>query len=206
MEVKKIKTIVHEIWKKLISEINANPSFYPSEKTMVFRFAWLFQKEFPKELNFIFEKTVLKSNLEKKKKYLDLYFEINNQKIGIEFKFPKKSELSSNNQTQRRISTIKDIERLNELFLIKEIDLGVFLLASDIRAYTRFSEKRIKSHDYKIHNGHIFYKNDFLPPYETKRKALVCDVKFDWVDVDKIKEKKHFAYVKPIFIENETKN
>lgn len=197
-----IKEIVNKVWLKVINEINQNPSNYPSEKTMVFRFAWLLQKELPKELNFVFEKIVLKNNLEKRKKFLDLYFEIDNKKIGIEFKFPKKSELSSNNQTQRRIAVIKDIERLNEMVIHEEIDLGVFLFASDIRAYTNFSELRTKSKDYKIHNGHVFNKNEFLPPYETKREALVCDVKFDWVDVDKMKQKEFFAYVKPIFIEN----
>lgn len=197
-----IKDLINKVWLKVINEINQEPSNFPSEKTMVFRFAWLLQKELPNDLNFVFEKIVLKNNLEKRKKYVDLYFEINNHKIGIEFKFPKKSELSSNNQTQRRIATIKDIERLNEMVLNNEIDLGVFLLASDIRAYTNFSEQRTKSKDYKIHNGHVFKKNEFLPPSGVTKEALVCDVKFDWVDVDKMKQKEFFAYVKPIFIEN----
>lgn len=197
-----IKKLIHKVWLKVINEINQEPLHFPSEKTMVFRFTWLLQKELPNEINFVFEKTVLKNNLEKKKKYLDLYFEIDNQKIGIEFKFPKKSELSANNQTQRRIAVIKDIERLNEMVIHKEINLGVFLFASDIRAYTNFSERRTKSRDYKIHDGHVFKKNDFLPPYEIRKEALVCNINFDWVDLDKIKQKEFFAYIKPIFIEN----
>lgn len=84
------KKIIKNIWLKILNEINETPSSFPSEKTMVFRFAWLLQKDLPKDLNFVFEKSVLKNNLEKSKKFLDLYFEIDNKKIGIEFKFPKK--------------------------------------------------------------------------------------------------------------------
>ena len=57
-----------------------------------------------------------------------------------------------------------------------------------------------------MHDGHIFKKNDFLPPHGIKKEPLVCDIKFDWVDVYKIKQKEFFAYIKPIFIENEATN
>lgn len=200
MEISKIKSLVNEIWGKVINEINTNPSFYPSEKTMVFRFAWLLQKASAENINFLFEKIVLKNQPEKRKVFLDLYFEIDDIRIGIEFKFPKKSELSSNNQTQRRISIIKDIERLNNMVVENEIDLGVFLLASDIKPYTQDSVKRTTSKDYKIHHKYSFKKNAILPPFEIEKSKLICDVTFNWNDIDKIKLREHFASIEPIFI------
>lgn len=200
MQKNDVKATISSTWEQVIAEINKCPKKFPSEKTLVFRFAWLLQKRLEQDTFFEFEKIVLKEGLTKSKKFLDLYFESNGLKIGMEFKFPKKSENSSNNQTQRRMTAISDLERLNAMVVNKEIDLGIFLFSTDLKAYAYDTGKRVKSKDYKIHNGFVFNKSEFLPPYEKAKTPLVCDISFDWVGLEKIKPNDVFAYIKPIFI------
>lgn len=200
MKDNNIKQSISLIWEEIIKEINLNPKKFPSEKTMVFRFAWLLQKKRGIEIDYEFERIVLKDDTIRRKIFLDLFFELENLKIGIEFKFPKKSEKASNNQTQTRKSIIRDIDRLNKMVKANEIDIGVFLIASDLKAYAYDSGKRIVSNDFKIHHIHNYENGKCLPSFEQENHPLICNVCFEWVGIENIKPKEVFAFVKPIFL------
>ena len=194
-----IKNIINEIWKRLIKNNNINN--FSSEKTLVFHFTWLLKEELKEEMTSLdFEKQLFQNFSDGT--FLDLYFEYNNQKIGIEFKFPKRSAKGYSNSTQTRVKCINDIKRLTYLVNEGIIDLGVFLMASDEKAYMFEGNKKIEP-NFKTYNK-VTYEKDLFFPYNSKasKEDVKClnNIVFKWHNTDNFRLKNEVAYIEPIFV------
>jgi hypothetical protein len=111
---------ISTIWYKLMDDINKGKPC-SSEKSLVFHFAWRLKEYYQGNIELDFEKPILCDG----NKYLDLYAELNNKKIGFEFKFQ-----GSTNSTDVRISVVHDIKRLCLLKHKEIIHKGYFLYAT----------------------------------------------------------------------------
>jgi hypothetical protein len=196
-----IKNLISDLWIQVINNVLINHNNYSSEKTMVFQFAWLLKHSLKEEVPIIdFEKQLFYEFSDGT--FLDLYFEYNNQKIGIEFKFPKRSLNGNSNSTQTRIKSINDIKRLSFLVNTNRIDLGVFLMAANEKAYVFQGNKR-KSPDFKTYN-HIQYNYGCtFPIHLIKSKETVVNpinINIDWNGINDTHMTENIAWISPIFI------
>lgn len=194
----KLIDLISELWEGLAKEMKSNKSRFSSEKAMVFRFAWLLKESLKEEVEIIdFERQLFKDFSDGT--YLDLYFEYQNKKIGLEFKFPKKNSKGNSNHTQTRIKIINDIKRLSYLVNHGKIDFGVFLLTTDERGYVLEGNKR-KALNFKTYKNTKYRKGDDFPIDEVSSKEKVkclSDIEFKWNDEE---IKTSIAWIAPIFI------
>ncbi|MEF3077415.1 hypothetical protein [Winogradskyella poriferorum] len=203
--------VIKNIWKTIESDLNAQQIVISSEKTLVFKFAWLLNTidDF-KVYNIDFEKNLFRRDF-KDGKFLDLYFEVEiesiKHRVGIEFKFPHKKK-SNSGQTQNIQKIINDLKKLDSLFQDDKIDLGVFLCATNEPYYLNIKKKtrKIKG-SFKTFNGKKYLK-DTEYPYNEKYKhrlKISNDIIFNWRNTDKISES-YFSFLDPIFIRNDIEN
>jgi hypothetical protein len=196
-----IKNIISDIWTQVVNNILVNHNNYSSEKTLVFHFAWLLKNSLKEEITIIdFEKQLFREFSDGT--FLDLYFEYKNQKIGIEFKFPKRSLKGNSNSTQTRIKSINDIKRLCYLVNKDEIDLGVFLMAVNEKAYIFEGNKRVSS-DFKTHNQIQYNKGITFPIDLIKSKETVVspiNINISWNGINDTQLTESISWINPIFI------
>jgi hypothetical protein len=196
-----IKNIISDLWSQVINNVLLNNTNYSSEKTLVFKFAWLLKHTINEEITIIdFEKQLFQEFSDGT--YLDLYFEYNNQKIGLEFKFPKRRINGNSNSTQTRIKSINDIKRLSFLVNTNRIDLGVFLMAANEKAYVFLGNKR-ESPDFKTYNHIKYNRNSTFPIHPLKSKEIVInpiDININWNGINDTQIIESIAWINPIFI------
>lgn len=198
-----IKVIIGEIWDKLERDLNNNETVISSEKSLVFKFAWLLHlKEEEKLSNVDFEIALYGVDFSDGK-FLDLYFEIkihgSNYKVGIEFKFPNKKK-SNSGQTQVRQKIINDIKRLNHLVNENKIDLGIFLCATNEKYYSE--NKKRKEPKFETYHGVQYLSGDYFPinPKYSNNVQILSDIKFLWRNKEHINDD-FFSFLEPIYLE-----
>ena len=87
----KLKEEITTIWENLLKELVDKSLLCSSEKTLIFQFAWrlrLSQNIGLDEKKIDFERSLFESFSDGT--FLDLYFEADKVRVGLEFKFPKK--------------------------------------------------------------------------------------------------------------------
>ena len=186
--------------------LNEEDKRFSSENTFVFNFAWQLFKEYGEFIeNIDFEVPLYEGFSDGK--FIDLLvcFKNNNQitKIGFEFKFPKKENKGG---TAARMSIINDIKRLTWLVKKNEIDIGVFICATNDDYFIKEDGKRV-SLEFVTHHEKSFKQGHSLPTdekYPEPVKSLI-DITFNWNHL--VKEKKGFnieqgkySFLEPIFV------
>lgn len=168
-----------------------------SEKTLVFEFAWQLLSKHKEYSKLDFEKCVFEKD--PNGRFLDLYIEYKSEnkkmRIGIEFKFPKKTGKSNSGQTQVRQKVIHDVRRLCILKEQNKIDLGCFLFATNEKCY--FTPRK----DSKFSTANrIFKKGDTLPTSIENMKEIKVskELRFNW-HTNKLSVG-NFAFMDPVFI------
>ncbi len=100
-------------------------------------------------------------------KYLDLLIEFKNKpepiKVGFEFKYPKKG--GGGTKDRRRI--IHDLKRINWLVAENEIDIGVFICATNDN---HFMKEQNSFKEFQTYPGKSYIKGDLLPKDPLKEK------------------------------------
>lgn len=201
-----IKDKIIAVWKILDKCLNEDKIRFSSENTFMFNFALQLFKEYPKSVeNIDFEVPLYEGFSDGK--FIDLLvcFKNNNQitKIGFEFKFPKKENKGG---TAARMSIINDIKRLTWLVKKNEIDIGVFICATNDDYFIKEDGKRV-SLEFVTHHEKCFKQGHNLPTdekYPEPVKSLI-DITFNWNHL--VKEKKGFnieqgkySFLEPIFV------
>lgn len=198
---------IRNSWLRTITLYSSKIIKISSEKSLVFNFAWLFMedKNYPK-YHIDFEKEVVNSEFGK---FFDLYFEFKHYmksiyskqkirltplRVAFEFKFLINNG-GTTNQHKGRLNVFKDIKELSDQINKDKIDIGVFFLLTNEKAYTKKGNKS-KSKKYLVHDQQDYPKGSYLPgkPSENKIKAP-CRIKFKWKTVNK----DHY-YISPIII------
>jgi|TARA_B110000046_G_scaffold118114_1_gene124934 hypothetical protein len=202
MITKKIKYILDD----LDENLNQNKISFSSENAFVFHFAWQLFKEYESFIDSVdFEVSLFEGFSDGK--FIDLLvcFKNNNQitKVGFEFKFPKKENKGG---TDARRSIINDIKRLTWLVKKNEIDIGVFICATNDDYFIKKDGKRVAL-EFATHHKKCFKKGYNLPTdekYPEPVKSLV-DITFNWKYL--VKEKKglniepgKYSFLEPIFV------
>ena len=191
---------IQSLWSELMSALNKDPKDFSSEKTMVFKFAWLLKERLGIAIHKLdFEKQVFEKEF-MEAKYLDLYFEFEGKRIGLEFKFPKYNG-GYTNQTQTRVKIVNDLKRLNYLVNSNKIDIGIFLMATDLKPYV-IEGKKQKYPDFKTYKDVKYAKvNDF--PIAKENEFVIKpnnDICFNWFNDNRMRQGIEFAWLEPIFI------
>jgi hypothetical protein len=195
-----IQDLIQKIWEEVMKALIHERHRFSSEKSVVFDFAWKL-KTFDDEILLDFEKLVY--NDFSGGRNLDLYFEYKGSKVGMEFKYPRKSENNNNSdQTVQRRKIIHDIKRLSYLVSHQKIDVGIFLLVVDEKNYISGKEKL-----FKTFQDTVYKKNELLPVCgKHSKEEMIClkDFMFDWVNIcrDKKTISGSVAWIKPIIIHN----
>ncbi|WP_269242725.1 hypothetical protein [Flavobacterium limnophilum] len=198
-----IKELVGELWGEIESGLNNNEMLISSEKSLVFKFAWLLHLKAEEKLSNVDFEIALYGVDFSDGKFLDLYFEIeiqgSNYKVGIEFKFPNK-KVSNSGQTQVRQKIINDIKRLNHLVNENRIDLGIFLCATNEKYYS-INKKRIEPH-FETYHGVRYLSGDYFPinPKYSHNVQISSDIAFLWRNKEIINDN-YFSFLEPIYIE-----
>ncbi len=196
-----IHKIISDLWTQVITGFFENNLSYSSEKTLVFHFAWQLKQKLGEDLvSLDFEKQMFQKFSDGA--FLDLYFEYKNQKIGIEFKFPKRSSKGYSNSTQTRIKSINDIKRLSYLVNNNKIDLGVFLMATNERAYV-FTGKKTINAEFETYHLVQYKKGESFPKHQsTSKECLISpiEITFTWNGINETNIINKFAWISPIFI------
>ena len=202
MIAKKIKYILDI----LDENLNQNKISFSSENAFVFHFAWQLFKEYESFIDSVdFEVSLFEGFSDGK--FIDLLvcFKNNNQitKVGFEFKFPKKENKGG---TDARRSIINDIKRLTWLVKNNEIDIGVFICATDDDYFIKEDGKRVAL-EFVTHHEKFFKQGHNLPTdkkYSEPVKSLI-DITFNWNHL--VKEKNEFnieqgkySFLEPIFV------
>lgn len=206
--MKVIETNITKVWDRIDTWMNSGDKLISSEKSVVFNFAWEFQKEFKDDIAFIDFETSLFQNFSDGQ-FLDLFMKFRHAnkeiKIGIEFKYPNKKQNNSNH-TETRQKIINDIKRLNWLVANEKIDIGCFLCLTNENNYVNNGRFKVAT-NFLTHHEMKYQTGDFLPEngkYVEKVKSLT-DINFHWKNVQ-LKKGKHviadgkYAFLKPIFI------
>jgi len=199
---KKIKYILDN----LDENLNQNKISFSSENAFVFHFAWQLFKEYESFIDSVdFEVSLFEGFSDGK--FIDLLvcFKNNNQitKVGFEFKFPKKENKGG---TDARRSIINDIKRLTWLVKENEIDIGVFICATNDDYFIKEDGKRVAL-EFVTHHEKFFKQGHNLPTdkkYPEPVKSLI-DITFNWNHL--VKEKNEFnieqgkySFLEPIFV------
>jgi hypothetical protein len=195
-----IKEKIKDCWKKLIENVNSNLHHLSSEKTLVFHFTWLLKEELKEQMSSIdFEKQLFENFSDGT--YLDLYFEYNGLKIGIEFKFPKSSKKGNSNSAKNRVKCINDIKRLNYLVHKNKIDVGVFLMATNEKAYMIDGNKK-KDTAFKTYHDTTYESSTIFPINNISKENIIClnKIKFHWHNINSFRLNNEVAWIDPIFI------
>ncbi|MFD0835952.1 hypothetical protein ACFQ0I_09265 [Mariniflexile aquimaris] len=197
-----IREEIDKVWSAIEHELNTKKIVISSEKTLVFKFAWLLNSnDNLKIYNLDFEKDIFNKEF-LDGKFLDLYFEIEyankNYRVGIEFKFPHKKKNNSG-ATEIRQKIINDLKKLDSLIQDDKIDLGIFLCATNER-YFLLNKKRTESH-FATYNNKKYLFDEFYPCNEKyKHKLKVSnEIMFYWRNQNLIKDD-YFSFLDPIHI------
>lgn len=204
-----INLVISEIWSKLIEQVNIYPDKFSSEKSIVFHFAWMLKENLQSKIHSIdFEKQLYENF--SGGKFLDLYFEVDEQKIGIEFKYPKSTKNSAklgnsgnSNQTQTRIKVINDIKRLSYLINDNRIDYGFFLMLTNEKPYIFTGYKKNIAIEFQTYSD-VIYKTGITFPIDSinSKETVTClnDVVFRWNGIEQNKILDKVAWIDPISI------
>lgn len=203
-----IENNIKDVWTAIDYWMNNEIKLVSSEKSVVFNFAWEFNKKFNANVKKVDFETSLFENFSDGK-FLDLFINFKHldkeYRIGIEFKYPNKKKNNSN-QTVTRQKIINDIKRLNWLVVNNKIDLGVFLCITNEDSYVSQGKFQIAS-EFLKHQGMLYRKGQYLPynNFCVEKVVALNDILFDWNNVIHDKKKYtiptgKFAFLKPVFI------
>ena len=183
-----IKDKIKEIQDLLEKKLNEGEITFSSENSFVFHFAFELVKENEAEVISVDFEVQLFDKNKSSDKYLDLLVEFKNKpepiKVGFEFKYPKKG--GGGTKDRRRI--IHDLKRINSLVAKNEIDIGVFICATNDN---HFMKKQKSFPEFQTYPGKSFIKGHLLPK-DSKEKPkgnyghspdeVKCqsDIKFIW--------------------------
>ena len=176
---------IDKIWSAIENKFNKNEITISSEKTLVFKFAWLLNScEELKPSNIDFE-AVLFNETFTDGKFLDLYFDVeyenNNYRVGIEFKFPNR-KLNGSGGKEVRQKMINDLKKLDFLIQEDKIDLGVFLCATNEEYYLNLEMKTRTEGHFATYNGKK-YDIDTIYPINSKyphKLKTSSEIVFNW--------------------------
>jgi len=197
-----IENMIGDIWISVIEDVINQPDRFSSEKSIVFHFAWKLKMKYNDQIQIDFEKQLYEKFSDGA--FLDLFFEIGDNKFGIEFKFPRKSTFGNTNQTQTRIKIINDIKRLSYLVNKGKIDYGIFLLATNEKPYVFMGNKTI-SKEFQTYSKMLYGIGQTFPiDRKASKEEVICpsDIHFNWVGVDEKKILNSIAWIEPIIIHN----
>jgi len=203
IDMEEIKVIIREIVDLIEFETNIKKNILSSEKTLVYRFAWLLNSELNIKINVTDFERVLFDKKFSDGKYLDLFLDLEIHKqsyrIGLEFKFPNKKDKNSGGKEVRQ-KIINDIKRLDYLISKDKIDLGVFICATNEKYYP--SGKIRDELNFDIRDGKKYKKGENYPvnTKNVKTMQIGTDFKFKWKNKEMIKSD-FFSFLEPIFIE-----
>lgn len=203
VDMLEIKELIGEIWDGIENKLNNKETLISSEKSLVFKFAWLLNLKVKEKLNNVDFELAFYGEDFTDGKFLDLYFEIkiqeSNYKIGIEFKFPNKKNTNSG-QTQVRQKIINDIKRLNHLVNKNRIDLGIFLCATNEKYY--LTNKKRTEPDFKTYHGVRYLSGHHYPINDkySHNVEISNDIEFLWRNMENI-DNNYFSFLEPIYIE-----
>ncbi len=197
-----VRKELDKIWSTIETQLNRKEIIISSEKTLVFKFAWLLNCHNNLSVdNIDFEKDIFDKDF-LDGKFLDLYFEILydgiKYRIGIEFKFPNRKKNGSGS-TEIRQKIINDLKKLDSLIQKDKIDIGIFLCATN-ENYFLLNKKRKEEH-FATYNGKKYSLNDYYPcnnKYSYNLK-LSNDIVFNWRNPILIKAD-YFSFLEPIHI------
>ncbi|MEL1245303.1 hypothetical protein AAEO56_13585 [Flavobacterium sp. DGU11] len=203
-----IEQIVNRTWKELVQEIIKKSDRFSSEKSIVFDFAWKLKCELKDSILLDFEKRIYENFSDGQ--FLDLYFEYEGAKVGIEFKYPKgtknnsekKGNTGNSNQTQTRIKIINDIKRLSYLVNTEKIDYGVFLMITNEKPYIFAGNKNV-SNEFRTYLNTLYSIGQLFPKDEkSSREEVICptDIGFKWNGIESNNLLYHVAWVDPIIL------
>lgn len=198
-----LKEIINNIWYEIEDEINNKKNILSSEKTVVFRFAWLINYQQNIKINVIDFERVLFDGKFSDGKFLDLFLELEIKnsiyRIGFEFKFPNKKAKNSG-QTEVRQKIINDIKRLDYLIFKDKIDLGVFLCATNEKYYPSSNIK--KEPNFIVHESTEYKKGKNYPINDIYNEPVKIgtDIKFNWRNIRMIKND-FFTFLEPIYLD-----
>jgi hypothetical protein len=207
-----ISKIINGIWTDLINEVNLNPNKFSGEKSIVFNFAWRLSQNLQSRIkNIDFEKQTYDCFSDGQ--YLDLYFEIDDIKIGIEFKYPKSTKNNkeniknsgNSNQTQTRIKVINDIKRLSHLVNLRKIDYGVFLMLTNEKPYVHMGNRKTIAANFKTYQNTHYKSGEIFPIDMVKsRDEVSCpiDIGFNWNGMNNNILFGNVAWIDPIILQN----
>ena len=184
-------------WIKIQNQIENNNYDLSSEKSLVFLFSMELAKLYKYDNIHIDFEAQLYNELNSTDKYLDLLIWLTDNpknKYAIEFKFPKKSNNGSSNQTEIRKKIYKDIARLAYLKKYNEnITNGYFLMITDEKPY--FNEGR-RDDTYNTADKHKGNLSKFHEEYKIDNIPFI----FNWENISNQKINGRFAWLTPIKI------
>ncbi|MGO4921407.1 hypothetical protein [Maribacter spongiicola] len=190
------------IWNDIQLKVDQGELTISSEKTFVFYFAWNFNKLFEnEEIKIDFEKDLFETFTDGK--YIDLLIKVNTKentdfRIGLEFKFPNKKKNSSGH-TQVRQKIVNDLKRLDYLVQSNQIDLGIFLCATNENSFL-INKVRRTAPDFLVHHEAEYLKSNFYPFNDSHQEQIKIssDIKFEW-SAKRINSDLEFSFLKPIY-------
>lgn len=200
---------IEQVWNELNLKINQGDLVISSEKSLVFNFAWKFNKLFKDEnIDIDFERDLFDKFLNGK--YLDLLIKVKEKNeaiflIGIEFKFPNKKK-SSSGHTQVRQKIVNDLKRLDYLVQNKKIDFGVFLCATNENNFL-VNKDRGTASDFIVHHQAKYKRGDFYPSNDKHKERIIIsnDINFEW-SKSSLNGHSEFSFLKPIYFQKEKQN
>jgi len=201
-----IESKIEEVWQEIQIAMNINKKEVPSIVSLIFVFAWKFQKIFNKgKLDIDFKKDI--SDSFSGGSFLDLFIKINIDRnppyvIGFKFKFPIEGEIPSCH-TEVRQKMINDLKRLDFLTQNSAMDLGVFLCATNQEEYLNYQD-RTNIKEFQVHHGKKYQKGDLYPLNDVYKEQVTVtnDIRFEWSKNDLINNEE-FSFLKPIYFQNE---
>ncbi|MDA8648303.1 hypothetical protein N9L43_00675 [bacterium] len=205
MEIVKMTS---DVWSEIEFQINKSKKTYSSENSVVFNYAWEFQKNNRNIIQSIdFEVPLFKDFSDGK--FLDLLISVKDSsqqiKIGFEFKFPQR-KLNGSGQTQIRPKIINDIKRLSWLVEKNIIDFGVFLCATNEKGYINKGNFR-KYSEFETYHKKVYSAGEFFPfnSEYSEQVKIQKNIKFEWnnvlVNSNKISIKdEKYSFLEPIII------
>lgn len=197
-----IRNQLDKIWSTIETQLNKKGITISSEKTLVFKFAWLLNSHDNLSIeNIDFEKDIFDEAF-LDGKFLDLYFEVLiagiRYRIGVEFKFPNR-KINGSGSTQIRQKIINDLKKLDSLIQNNKIDMGIFLCATN-ENYFLLNKKRAEGH-FATYNGKTYSVNENYPCNKkySHNLTLSNDIHFNWRNSNLIKVD-YFSFLEPIHI------
>jgi hypothetical protein len=207
--MEEIKENIRTVWAEINEEFNLPNALVSSEKSLIFKFAWKYYERFGETIQSIDFETCLFEDFPDGK-FLDLYIVLNHNgiefKIGIEFKFPKRTTTNSNHpQTRQKI--INDLKRINILVQDNLINLGCFLCLTNEHNYLNQGRFTFVP-DCLTNHGMTYRAGELLPQTHNFNSQVKTtnDINFIWSDIHLVRNKYRinpgttYTSIQPIFV------